>query len=204
MPQPGSRRRPAATPVPYRRLIIPLLLFFVEALATSVVLPLTPFLVREHVRHDYLVGYYSGCMNAAFVAGLKDSKEEWKKARSTEPRPDPSGGKHNSQATVKGGFCRAFNKKNGCANGKNCRNGKHACSVCGSTQHGASVHSTGGGGGTPQKRGRGESSDDKISDEGGKGEAEGYNPRQSTEKDRQDRIGNLLSTTRENGKRRGN
>ena len=70
MPQPGSsRRRPTATPLPYRRLIVPLSLFFVEALATSVVLPLTPFLVRAHVRHEFEVGYYSGCMNAAFVAG---------------------------------------------------------------------------------------------------------------------------------------
>ena len=69
MPQPASRRRPTATPLPYRRLIVPLSLFFVEALATSVVLPLTPFLVRAHVQHDYAVGYYSGAMNAAFVAG---------------------------------------------------------------------------------------------------------------------------------------
>ena len=79
MPQPGSSRRrpPAATPLPYRRLIIPLLLFFVEALATSVVLPLTPFVVRDHVQHDYLVGYYSGCMNAAFVAGQALASIVW-------------------------------------------------------------------------------------------------------------------------------
>ena len=78
MPQPGSsRRRPAATLLPYRRLIIPLLLFFVEALATSVVLPLTPFVVRHHVQHDYLVGYYSGCMNAAFVAGQALASIVW-------------------------------------------------------------------------------------------------------------------------------
>ena len=73
----GRRRPPAATPLPYRRLIIPLLLFFVEALATSVVLPLTPFVVRDHVQHDYLVGYYSGCMNAAFVAGQALASIVW-------------------------------------------------------------------------------------------------------------------------------
>jgi MFS family permease len=78
MPQPGSRRRPpATTPLPYRRLIIPLLLFFVEALATSVVLPLTPFLVRAHIQHAYEVGYYSGCMNAAFVAGQALASMVW-------------------------------------------------------------------------------------------------------------------------------
>ena len=79
MPHPGSSRRrpPAATPLPYRRLIIPLLLFFVEALATAVVLPLTPFVVRHHVQHDYLVGYYSGCMNAAFVAGQALASIVW-------------------------------------------------------------------------------------------------------------------------------
>ena len=79
MPQPGSSRRrpPAATPLPYRRLVIPLLLFFVEALATSVVLPLTPFVVRHHVQHDDMVGYYSGCMNAAFVAGQALASIVW-------------------------------------------------------------------------------------------------------------------------------
>ena len=55
MPQQSRRRPPAATPLPYRRLVIPLLLFFVEALATSVVLPLTPFVVRAHVQHLSLI-----------------------------------------------------------------------------------------------------------------------------------------------------
>ena len=85
MPQPGSSRRrpPAATPLPYRRLIVPLLLFFVEALATSVVLPLTPFVVRAHVLHDSEVGYYSGCMNAAFVAGQALASMVWVACRPT-------------------------------------------------------------------------------------------------------------------------
>ena len=77
MPQQSRRRPPAVTPLPYRRLIIPLLLFFVEALATAVVLPLTPFVVRHHVQHDYMVGYYSGCMNAAFVAGQALASMVW-------------------------------------------------------------------------------------------------------------------------------
>jgi MFS family permease len=54
-----------------------LLLFFVEALATSVVLPLTPFVVRHHVQHDYMVGYFSGSMNAAFVAGQALASIVW-------------------------------------------------------------------------------------------------------------------------------
>ena len=40
-------------------------------------LPLTPFVVRDHVQHDDLVGYYSGCMNAAFVAGQALASIVW-------------------------------------------------------------------------------------------------------------------------------
>ena len=39
------------------------------------------------------------------------------------------------------GQCLAFNRKGGCSNkaGK-CPNGKHVCTVCGATDHGASWH----------------------------------------------------------------
>ena len=43
--------------------------------------------------------------------------------------------------TGKKGQCLLFNRKSGCKNNKNkCPYGKHVCTVCGATDHGASWH----------------------------------------------------------------
>lgn len=74
---PGRGRRHPKTPLLKARLGVLLLVFLADALAMAVTLPFTPFLVRAHVTVDHTVGYYSGCLAAAYVLGQAGAAPLW-------------------------------------------------------------------------------------------------------------------------------